>query len=45
MSKPPIDPLVAIAAGALILLKPKILNFVIAGYLIYTGVSELSRKP
>jgi hypothetical protein len=36
-----IQPIVALIAGVLILLMPRILNFVIAIYLIVTGVMGL----
>ncbi len=34
-------PVIAIAAGILILVKPKLLNYVVAFYLIITGVLGL----
>ena len=47
MAKSPLDPnlepIVAIAAGVLIILKPKLLNYVIAGYLLYTGIAGWAR--
>ena len=35
------SPLLAIAAGIVILIKPKLLNYVVAYYLIITGVLGL----
>jgi hypothetical protein len=37
-----ITPLVAIIAGILILLIPRLLNYIVAIYLIFTGVVELN---
>ncbi len=36
-------PIIALAAGVLILLKPKLLNYVVAIYLIVTGVLGLMK--
>jgi Protein of unknown function (DUF3096) len=33
--------IIALAAGILILIVPKLLNFIVAGYLIFIGVVEL----
>ena len=38
-----IQPLVALIAGILILVKPKLLNYVVAFYLILVGVMGLVR--
>lgn len=40
----PLEPIVALTAGVLILIYPKMLNYVIAGYLIVTGASGLLRN-
>jgi hypothetical protein len=37
-----LTPLVAIAAGILILIIPRLLNYIIALYLIYTGFVQLN---
>jgi hypothetical protein len=37
-----ITPLVAILAGILILLVPRLLSYIVAIYLIFTGVVELN---
>lgn len=34
-------PLLAIAAGVAILIKPKLLNYIVAGYLIAIGAIEI----
>ncbi len=39
----PLQPLVALIAGILILVKPKLLNYVVAFYLILVGVLGLVR--
>lgn len=39
----PLEPLIAIIAGILILIMPKLLNYVVALYLIVTGAMGLSR--
>ncbi len=39
----PLEPILALAAGILILLMPKLLNYVVAVYLIITGGSGLMR--
>ena len=39
----PLEPIVAVAAGILILLMPKLLNYIVAVYLILTGASGLMR--
>lgn len=36
-----IVPLVAIAAGIAILIKPRLLNYIVAGFFIFYGVAEL----
>ncbi|NKI19037.1 DUF3096 domain-containing protein [Spongiibacter sp. KMU-166] len=36
-----IVPLISIAAGAAILIKPRLLNYIVAGYLIAVGVIDL----
>ncbi|MEQ8965995.1 MAG: DUF3096 domain-containing protein [Azospirillaceae bacterium] len=36
-----LEPLIALAAGILILVKPKLLNYVVAGYLILIGLIGL----
>jgi len=36
-----LTPLVSIAAGVLILIMPKLLNYIVAGYLIVVGVIGL----
>ena len=41
--QPYIQPIVALVAGILILVQPKLLNYVIAIYLIIVGVLGLSR--
>ncbi len=41
----PLEPVVALAAGVVILLYPKTLNYVVAGYLILTGGSKLLKQP
>ncbi len=33
-----LGPLLALAAGIVILIKPKLLNYIVAGYLIIVGV-------
>ena len=40
-----LQPLIALIAGILILLFPRILNFVVAIYLIIVGVIGLMGKP
>jgi len=37
------EPLLALLAGVLILVKPKLLNYIVAAYLIIVGVSGLVR--
>ncbi len=44
MNNLPLEPIVALTAGVLILTNPKILNYVIAGYLIVTGGSGLLKR-
>lgn len=39
-----IQPIVALAAGILILVRPSLLNYVVAIYLIVIGVLGLSRR-
>jgi threonine/homoserine efflux transporter RhtA len=41
--QPYIQPIVALVAGILILVQPKLLNYVVAIYLIIVGVLGLSR--
>jgi threonine/homoserine efflux transporter RhtA len=41
--QPYIQPIVALIAGILILVQPKLLNYVVAIYLIIVGVLGLSR--
>ena len=36
-----LQPIVAIAAGILILIMPRLLNFIVAAYLIFVGVMGL----
>ncbi len=36
-----LTPLIALIAGILILLMPKLLNYIVAGYLILVGVAGL----
>ena len=43
MGHVPFAPLIAIIAGILILIMPKLLNYVVALYLIVTGAVGLSR--
>ena len=38
------SPVLAIAAGALILLKPKLLNYIVAAYLISDGVLRIMER-
>jgi hypothetical protein len=45
MSMSHLQPLVAILAGVLILLVPRILNYVVAIYLIVTGLIGLDLIP
>ncbi len=45
MGNVPLEPVAAVAAGIVILLFPKTLNYVVAGYLIVTGGSRLLKKP
>jgi hypothetical protein len=37
----PLSPLVALAAGVLILLMPRLLNYIVALYLIFVGLTGL----
>jgi DUF3096 family protein len=41
LSAMPLQPIVALLAGVLILIVPRILNYVIAIYLIFVGVTGL----
>jgi hypothetical protein len=41
----PLEPVLALAAGVVILVYPKTLNYVVAAYLIATGGSRLLKKP
>ena len=43
MHIPQLQPLVALIAGILILVKPKLLNYIVAFYLILIGVMGLVR--
>ena len=43
MHIPPFQPLIALIAGILILVKPKLLNYIVAFYLILIGVTGLVR--
>jgi len=43
MGHVPFEPLIAIIAGVLILIMPKLLNYVVALYLIVTGAMGLAR--
>jgi len=36
-----LEPILALAAGILVLVKPKLLNYVVAGYLILIGLLGL----
>lgn len=38
-----LQPIISIAAGVLILIFPRLLNYVVAGYLILIGVLQLIR--
>ncbi|PIQ30555.1 MAG: DUF3096 domain-containing protein [Zetaproteobacteria bacterium CG_4_9_14_3_um_filter_49_83] len=38
-----LEPLVSLLAGVLILVMPRLLNYIVAGYLIILGVSGLVR--
>ncbi len=40
----PIEPIIALLAGILILLQPRLLNYVVAIYLIIVGVLGLSHN-
>ena len=40
-----LEPALALAAGVVILIYPKTLNYVVAGYLIFTGGSRLLKQP
>jgi hypothetical protein len=40
----PIEPLVALAAGLIILISPRVLNYVVALYLIFIGVIGLVER-
>ena len=40
-----ITPLVAIIAGILILLVPRLLSYIVAIYLIFIGLVELNTRP
>lgn len=43
MGHVPLEPLIAVIAGILILIMPKLLNYVVAVYLIVTGAMGLAR--
>lgn len=40
---PALEPIVALVAGVLILLIPRLLNYIVAIYLIVTGILGLTR--
>lgn len=40
-----IQPLVALLAGILILIVPRLLNFIVAAYLIFVGIVGLGLLP
>lgn len=40
---PSFEPLLSLVAGILILLQPKLLNFIVAIYLIVTGLAAMIR--
>lgn len=40
----PIEPIVALIAGVLVLMQPRLLNYVVAVYLIVIGVLGLSHS-
>ena len=44
MSNLPVKPLITLTAGVLVLIYPKLLNYVVAAYLIGTGGSEVLRN-
>jgi hypothetical protein len=41
---PPVGPLVALIAGILILVQPRLLNFIVAVYLIIIGILGLAGR-
>ena len=43
MGNLPLQPLVALLAGVAILIAPRLLNYLVAGYLILVGVMGLGR--
>ncbi len=45
MGNIPLEPILTLAAGVVILVYPKTLNYVVAGYLIVTGGSRLLKQP
>ena len=45
MGKIPLEPVLALAAGVVILVYPKTLNYVVGAYLIVTGGSRLLKQP
>jgi len=44
MGNVPLEPLAALAAGILVLVQPKILNYVVAAYLIVIGGSGVMKS-
>jgi hypothetical protein len=40
----PSSPALALAAGVLILLKPKLLNYIVAAYLISDGILRMTER-
>lgn len=44
MGNVPLEPIVALAAGILVLVQPKILNYVVAAYLIVIGGSGVLKS-
>jgi len=44
MAGMPLDPIIALAAGILILVFPKLLNYIVAIYLILTGILGLAGR-
>ncbi len=44
MGNVPLEPILALAAGILVLVQPKILNYVVAAYLIAIGGTGVMRS-
>ena len=45
MDKPfPSSPVLALAAGVMILVKPKLLNYIVAAYLISDGILRITER-